>query len=506
MKNKKLATILYIAVLTLLIIAEALTGAIILRLGMLPGKYVSVLILALVLFASLIGLLMFLSSKGKKVGKVRRIIACVLALIMVCGCAFVSKVASDAYRAIHSVTNVGEKVDGRNMYVLVRVDDPAQTLADTAEYTYAMVERYNLGKTEQAIAEIEKTTGKTLNLANYASASVVVDALLNKDADAAILSGISITLLLDEEGYEDLLNKVRILETIAYVEEEKPTETTQPSKLDITQKPFVVYISGSDTRSKKLNVSRSDVNIVMIVNPVSKQVLLVNTPRDYYIPNPAGDGALDKLTHCGIYGIDCSVEALEDLYDVDISYYAQINFTGFKELVDAIGGITVYADHSFTGKFGHYFKKGENKVNGDYALAFARERKNVAGGDNGRGKNQMKVITAILDKMTSGTTIISNYSSILESLSGMFTTNIGMDEISKLVKMQLDDMARWEVKTFAVTGTGGSAKTYSTPGSNAYVMYPDEEMVVYASQLIDKMFAGETITDADLNPTEADNS
>ena len=502
MKNNKLSTILYIAVLSLLVIAEALTGASVLRLGMLPGRYVVLLIIALVLFAVLIGLLLFLRLRGKKVGNVRKVIACVLALIMVCGCALISKIASDAYHTIHNVTNNDNKVDGRNMYVLVRVDDAAQTLADTADYRYAMIENYNLGQTEQAIAEVEKAIGKTLTLTNYASASTVADALLNNDADAIMLSGISITLLQDEDGYEDFLDKARILATIEYVEQIEPTETTGPSQLDITQKPFIVYISGSDTRSHYLNVSRSDVNILMVVNPSTKQVLLINTPRDYYIPNPASSsGALDKLTHCGIYGVECSMKALGDLYGVDVDYYGQINFTGFEKLVDAIGGVTVYADHSFTSIQGFYFEKGENQINGAEALAFARERKRVSGGDNGRGRNQMKVITAIVNKLTSGSTVISNYSSILESLSGMFSTNIGMDEIGKLVKMQLNDMASWNIQSYAVTGTGGSDTTYSIPGLNVYVMRPDEEIVSHASWLIEQVIAGETITEEILNPT-----
>ncbi len=497
MKNKKLATVLYFAVLVLLLLAEALTAAIVLRLGMLPGKYIVIMAVALVFFAAIVGLLMFLPLK-KKVGNVRRIIACVLALLMVCGCAFVSKLAADAYRTIDQVTNPGVPVNMRNMYVLVRNEDAAQTLTDAADYSFGLVADYNLEQTMQALDVIETTIGKSPAVLNYETAVQVADALLNSDADAALLNGISLSLLLDEENYEGFLDKVRILDTIPYVNQEETTETTEEVVHDITTDPFIVYMSGSDTRSEILNISRSDVNILMVVNPVSKQVLLVNTPRDYYIPNPAGDGALDKLTHCGLYGTDCSMEALGGLYGVDIKYYGQVNFTGFEKLVDAIGGVTVYADQGFTATGDYYIQKGENNLDGKQALAFARERYRVSGGDNGRGKNQMKVITAIVNKMTSGTTIISRYSSILESMSGMFTTNITTEEIGKVVKMQLGDMAKWNIQSYAVTGTGGSQKTYSMPGTNAYVMYPNEETVDHASKLIKKVMAGDILTEEDL--------
>lgn len=502
MKTKKLATVMYLAVMLLLVFAEVLTAAIILRLGMLPDNYVVIMAAVLAFVTVVIGLLLFLPGKGKKISGARRIIACVLALLMVCGCGVVAKFAADAYRAINKVTKPGVTVNMRNMYVLVRQDDEAQTLEDLADYHFALVDNYNLEQTQQALDVIEQAIGKEPALENYETAMSVAEALLNADVDAALLNGVNVSLLLEEEGFEDFLDKVRIIETIPFVPPEKPTETTAPEVVkDITTEPFVVYVSGSDTRSQILNISRSDVNILMVVNPVTKQVLLVNTPRDYYIPNPAGDGALDKLTHCGLYGIDCSMEALGGLYGVDIKYYGQVNFTGFEKLVDAVGGVTIVSDQSFSAGGGTvYIQKGENKLDGKQALSFARERYHVSGGDNGRGKNQMKVIAAIVDKMTTGTTIISNYSSILESMSGMFSTNVTSEEIGKLVKMQLGDMAKWNVQSYAVTGTGGSQKTYSMPGTNAYVMYPNEETVARASDLITKVMEGEILTPEDVAP------
>jgi LCP family protein required for cell wall assembly len=262
---------------------------------------------------------------------------------------------------------------------------------------------------------------------------------------------------------------------------------------------FVVYLSGSDTRSIKLATSRSDVNILAFVNPKTKQVLLLNTPRDYYVSTAkSSSGAKDKLTHCGLYGVDCSMDTLGALYDTSVDYYMQVNFEGFKTLVDAIGGIEVDSDIAFTTT--HYdvqINKGTNYLDGEGALGFVRERYAFSDGDNARGRNTMKVVKAIINKVTSGTTLLTNYSDIMKSMEGMFVTNMSSDEISSLVKMQLSDMSSWDIRSYAVTGTDSSSTTYSTPNTYCYVMVPNESSVAKAKELIDKMESGEELTDAD---------
>lgn len=501
MKNEKMWTILSVLILLMQAAAEVLTTVIIMRLNVLPDRYMIVLYIVFGLLMLLTAGLLFLRGKNP-VSMVRRIIACVLVLLVVCGCALIAKVAFDAYETLHTVTDVGEETSVRNMYVFVRDDDAAQKLEDTADYDYAVIGEYDEEHVQQAILLIQERTGKELKITYYPSTAELADALLNDQVDAVIVNGAAIALLMEEEGYEDFTVKARILFEVPLSELEatEPTteETTQPEiERTITNAPFIVYVSGSDTRSSKLKISRSDVNILVVVNPVTKQILLLNTPRDYYVPNPVGNGKLDKLTHCGLYGPECSMEALGDLYDLEVDYYAQVNFTGFETLIDAVGGVTIYSSQTFTARETQ-IKKGENKLDGAAALDLVRERYHVKGGDNGRGKNQMKVIAALIDKLTSGKTIISKYTKILDSLEGMFRTTVSMDDISMLVKMQLDDMASWNVQSFAATGTGGSAKSYSSPGHNAYVMYPHENVVAYASQLVDRVIAGETLTDADM--------
>ncbi len=268
----------------------------------------------------------------------------------------------------------------------------------------------------------------------------------------------------------------------------------------ITEDPFIVYVGGSDTRTSKLTEKyNSDVNILMTVNPKTKQVLMINTPRDYYIKTTKTKGKLlDKLTHCGSYGIQCSLDTLENLYDQEIEYYTMVNFKGFSKLIDAIGGVDVYCEKSFQAHTDDiYFKKGNLHLNGRKALAFVRERYAFEDGDYARGRHQMEVIEEIINKLASGT-IITRYAEILESVEGMFALGFTNEEISELVKMQLSDMASWDIKMYTVTGEGARKETYSMPGQAVYVTVPDYDTVDHAKELMQKVFDGELVTDEDL--------
>lgn len=498
MENKKKLSIFRILALCLQTAAELFTIAVILKLDMLPTKFLIPLCAGLLILSVATGLFMFIKVKGK-VAMWRRVVSCVLALAITCGCAILSKVAWDANSLIDNVTDTSKLPSTPNTYVLVLQDDPAQTLADTKGYTFGAVENYDVEHTEQMIHAVsQETMEQVVELQYFPHSAAMADALYDGTVGAVILNGAGIAFLTEEEGYEDFLDRARILYTLSFdaVVEPFETEPTEPLE-EVVQSPFIVYISGSDTRSDFLDVSLSDVNILAVVNPLTKQILLLNTPRDYFVPNPAGNGALDKLTHCGRYGVECSIQALEDLYGLEIDYYGRINFKGFEGLVDAIGGITFYSDRSFPAR-DTYIEKGENHLTGAQALDLARERYHLPGGDNDRGKNQMKMVKAVIEKITSSTALISNYAEILSSLEGMVTTSFRPEEISALVKMQLSDMAKWDIQTFAVTGPGGSEITYSYRGDTLYVMWPDEKMVEFAGTLVQRVLDGEVLTEADV--------
>ena len=278
----------------------------------------------------------------------------------------------------------------------------------------------------------------------------------------------------------------------------------------ITKEPFVIYLSGVDTRGELTENARSDVNILAAVNPVTKRVALVNTPRDYYV-DLAGTSSKDKLTHAGLYGVETSMETLGNLYGVNVDHYIRINFAGFISIIDALGGVDVYSDQAFTsvGSPGYYdpttFVEGWNHLDGKSALAFARERHAFASGDIQRGINQMKVIDAMLNKIKSPA-LLMGFSKIMDAASDCFVTSFSQDQISALVRMQLSDFAEWDIESYTVTGTSSSStKCYSAKGQKLYVMKPDDASVSKAREMIASVLGGEgTVADTTQKPEKTD--
>ena len=278
----------------------------------------------------------------------------------------------------------------------------------------------------------------------------------------------------------------------------------------ITKEPFVVYLSGVDTRGELTEKARSDVNILAVVNPKTKQVALINTPRDYYV-DLAGTNSKDKLTHAGLYGVETSMETLGNLYGVEVTDYIRINFAGFMSIVDALGGVDVYSDQAFTsvGSPGYYdptsFVEGWNHLDGKAALAFARERHAFASGDIQRGIDQMKVIDAMLNKIKSPA-LLMNFSKLMDAASDCFVTSLSQDQISALVRMQLSDFAEWDIQSCTVTGSSGtSTKCYSAKGQKLYVMKPDESSVNKAKELIASVLGGDgTVSSTSQTPEKTE--
>ena len=278
----------------------------------------------------------------------------------------------------------------------------------------------------------------------------------------------------------------------------------------ITKEPFVVYLSGVDTRGELTEKARSDVNILAAVNPVTKQVVLINTPRDYYV-DLAGTNSKDKLTHAGLYGVQTSMDTLGNLYGVDVQHYIRINFAGFINIIDTLGGVDVYSDQAFTsvGSPGYYdpttFVEGWNHLDGKAALAFARERHAFKTGDVQRGINQMKVIDAMLNKIKSPA-LLMGFTKILDAVSDSFVTSLSQNQISALVRMQLSDFAEWNIERYTVTGSSGSStKCYSAKGQKLYVMKPDEASVAKAKEMIAAVLGGEgTVSSTTQTPEKTD--
>ena len=338
------------------------------------------------------------------------------------------------------------------------------------------VDKNNIETLMSALKKDKKVDVKVDDVASYQEA---YDNLKSGKSKAMVLSGSYASLLESVDS-----NYASNLKTIyTYKIKKKNSNSANP----VDSKVFNIYISGIDTYGPISTVSRSDVNIIMTVNMNTHKILLTTTPRDAYVKIPGGGAdQYDKLTHAGIYGVETSEQTLENLYGIKIDYYARINFTSFLKLIDQLGGVTVHNDQAFTSLHGKFdFPVGDIQMNSEQALGFVRERYSLDGGDNDRGKNQEKVISAIVNKLASLKSV-SNFTSIVNNLQDSVQTNMSLDTINALANTQLDSGSKFTVTSQAVTGTGstGQLTSYAMPNSSLYMMKLDDSSVASASQAI----------------------
>ena len=338
------------------------------------------------------------------------------------------------------------------------------------------VDKNNVDTLMSALKKDKKVDVKVDDVASYQEA---YDNLKSGKSKAMVLSGSYASLLESVDS-----NYTSNLKTI-YTYKIKKKNNNSAKQVD--SKVFNIYISGIDTYGSISTVSRSDVNIIMTVNMNTHKILLTTTPRDAYVKIPDGGAdQYDKLTHAGIYGVETSEKTLENLYGIKIDYYARINFTSFLKLIDQLGGVTVHNDQAFTSLHGKFdFPVGDIQMNSEQALGFVRERYSLDGGDNDRGKNQEKVISAIVNKLASLKSV-SNFTSIVNNLQDSVQTNMSLDTINALANTQLDSGSKFTVTSQAVTGTGstGQLTSYAMPNSSLYMMKLDDSSVESASQAI----------------------
>lgn len=316
----------------------------------------------------------------------------------------------------------------------------------------------------------------------------LVEQLLDHKVDAILMEQEEKNLYAELE--KEFKESIQVLDTIA-IDTVKQQENQD---VQITKEPFNIYITGIDTYGKIGNVSRSDVNIVVTVNPNTHRILLTSIPRDYYVSLHGLNGEKDKLTHTGLHGIDFTVQTIEDLLEEDIQYYVKVNFTSLVKIVDSIGGIDVDIPFDFTanyqeedGTFIYYeFQKGIHHFDGKQALAYSRERYSLREGDVGRARHQQQVIRAILKQLLSPA-ILNNYATLLGAIEGNFVTNFGFSDITKFVQKQIQELPSWSVETMVLTGTDSEELTYTFPKAYSYVMLPDEDKVLEAVQKINEI-------------------
>ena len=424
-----------------------------------------------------IGLLVVLAisiflQKAKKSTLVTTIILVVFSLISLVG-VFGFKQMIDITNRMNQTAAFSEV----EMSVVVPKDSDIKDVNQlTTVQAPTKVDKNNVDTLMSALKKDKKVDVKVDDVASYQEA---YDNLKSGKSKAMVLSGSYASLLESVDS-----NYASHLKTI-YTYKIKTKNNNSAKQVD--SKVFNIYISGIDTYGSISTVSRSDVNIIMTVNMNTHKILLTTTPRDAYV-KISGGGAdqYDKLTHAGIYGVETSEQTLENLYGIKIDYYARINFTSFLKLIDQLGGVTVHNDQAFTSLHGKFdFPVGDIQMNSEQALGFVRERYSLDGGDNDRGKNQEKVISAIVNKLASLNSV-SNFTSIVNNLQDSVQTNMSLDTINALANTQLDSGSKFTVTSQAVTGTGstGQLTSYAMPNSSLYMMKLDDSSVESASQAI----------------------
>ena len=454
--------------------------------GMLTNMLLVVLVAALLIFNGINAWAQIPRRRNKMPKLICSIISLVLSFVMIYGVV----AAGSVQNALMNIS--GKLMEKETTYVVVMEDDPAQTIYDAVNYRFGSLS-YAQEKNTKALKD--SVTSFEPSTAPYGTITELADALYDDEVDAIMLNAGHMAILEDMDGYESFADQTRILYEFTT---EREVSGVKPNKA-ITTEPFVVYCSGIDARNPDITAtSLSDVNILALINPRSHQILLINTPRDYYLPlvSEPFTGQPDKLTHAGGIGIQESMDVLSNFYGVNPSYYVRINFTGMEQIEDALGGNDVMSPCDFTTasiempdydyRVQYTFTEGMNHLTGEEALAFSRERKAFALGDIQRGKNQMAVIKAIVDKATSPQ-ILSSYKSLLGALEDCFATNMPYEDISALVKMQLDNMADWNITSYSVTGYGDTQPCPSAGGQELFVLAPSEEDKLVAQSLIDQL-------------------
>ena len=462
------------------------------RLGMIPTKYVAGLAAILLIFAGLLFTLQVVT-RGKAI--VSKLISILMSAVLVFGSVYLFR----THNAVQDISgdSLGKQVD--SMLVAVRSNDPAEKVKDTADYIYGLQHAEDGSDVDKAMEKVNQEIGAEVMTAEYKTLSEQAGALLDGNVQAIVYNE-GFSGLLDEV-YDNFQGQVKIIAQYS-IESEGDTDTViqgKAAEVNVKNETFNFYISGIDVYGPVSTKSRSDVNILATVNPETKQILLTNTPRDYYVEiTGISQGSKDKLTHAGIYGVDKSMATLEQLYDVEIPFYARVNFTSLITLVDAMGGVDVESEYAFTtnGDGGAVMsvQQGLNHFNGKQALAFSRERYSLAGGDNQRGKNQMAVIKAMFEKMISPEMLIKA-PDLISQVSDSVETNMSMEQIQNLIQSQLNSGGGWTIKTMAAEGTGDSQYCYSMPTTALYVMQPNQESVDSIKAQIKAVENGEMLTE-----------
>lgn len=475
----------------------------IVKLGMLPENMLLIGCVIILIIAALVMILQLGFTRGTASKIILTTITVMMILVYGTGTYYISK----ATGLLGNVTAFGNQTT-TTVQVIALKDNGISSEQDLQGKTVGSLKSISLASTQALIQDLSGK-GITFEDKQYDNIQAMVNALYDKEVPAIILNDAYRGNIndLEDEKFKNFASDTTVVYTYSYTTENKSTTNSVD---DITKNPFTVLISGVDSRDGFAESSRSDVNMLATVNPVTKTVLLTSIPRDYYVTTvcdaEAGcqNGAKDKLTHTGLHGTETTKKTIEELLGVEINYTEKVNFTSVVSLVDALGGIDVdvqpglAVDHFYTNDYfgtDYGVTEGINHLNGQAALCYARERYAYSDGDRQRVKNQQEVLMAIVKKATSPS-VITNYPALMDALSGAFQTDLSQDEIQSLIQFQLKEMPDWQFITYSLDGQG-STEFCAELGNNASVMIPDNETVVTARKRIEAVLDGKSAAEVE---------
>ena len=472
-RSGKVKRSINIALLTIYVLLGGFLLFLIFRHNILAFRYLNVITATVVILVALASLLLIIYRKAEKF----TIFFLTLAILM----SSVSFFALQQFVGFTSHINSTSNYSEYSMSVVVLKDSDVHNVTQLDSVTGPTdTDNDNIQK---LIADIKTSQSKELTVEQSTSYLAAYKSLVSGEAKAIVLNSVFENII--ESEYPDYASKIRKIYTKNITKEVAAPKVSK-------NKSFNVYVSGIDPYGPISSVSRSDVNILMTVNQDSKKILLTTTPRDSYVPiADGGNNQKDKLTHAGIYGVDSSIHTLENLYGVDINYYVRLNFTTFLKLIDLLGGVDVYNDQEFTAHTnGKFYPVGNVHLDSEQALGFVRERYSLADGDRDRGRNQQKVIVAIIQKLTS-TEALKNYSDILQGLQDSLQTNMPIETMMDLVNTQLESGGSYKVNSQDLKGTGRMGlPSYAMPDSNLYMMEIDDSSLAAAKSAIQDVMEG----------------
>jgi len=472
-----------------MILIEAVLAFLLISLNLLPIKYL-VLVLAVMLAIDAGIIALVLNNKGGKKRAYTGLIISLLVMIMLVPTSFYLYSTGDALQKVSAMRDQWE-----DYHVIAMNASAYEDLEDIKEQTVYGIKNVNKMNEEANERLITAADVEIKEVRDIMDQAAVIQDKKGKLNDKLIFTSQTYYEMQCEEieGFE---KNTKIIYTMQVMKK----SDRHSKKVNVTEDPFNVYITGLDTWGSIDKVSRSDVNMIMTINPQTREILLTSIPRDAYVQLHSF-GEMDKLTHSGIYGVDETIDTVQDWLGINVDYYVKVNFSMLVRLIDATGDIDVYSDEEFDSAVSKYhYDKGWNKMHGKKALYFARERKSFEKGDAARIKNQQKVVEALIKKMTSSRVLLTKYPDILEAISENMTTNMSRRDISKLVRMQLKDMdTRWTIKKTAVECTEDNLGTYSMGmGRPLYVNVPKEESVEKVrKQIHDVMYPVEAVEETE---------